>query len=118
MRQTGKIEKGWGHEFIFASTERYCGKILHFNKDAKCSLHFHADKEESWYVLDGKFTVIWITTNDSQVHSATLNAGEVWHNKSLCPHQLVCLEAGRILEVSSPDSQEDNYRIMPGDSQL
>lgn len=118
MRQQGLIEKGWGHELIFASTDRYCGKILHFNKDAKCSLHFHADKEESWYILEGQFRVVWMNTSDCQILNTILNVGDTWHNKVLVPHQLICLEAGRILEVSSPDSIEDNYRIMPGDSQL
>jgi hypothetical protein len=34
------------------------------------------------------------------------------------PHQLEAIEAGSsITEVSTPDSIEDNYRILPGDSQ-
>ena len=38
----GKIEKGWGYELIWASTDKYCGKILVFDKvDAKFSMHFH-----------------------------------------------------------------------------
>jgi hypothetical protein len=32
-------------------------------------------------------------------------------------HQLHCITEGTILEVSTPDSVEDNYRVMPGDSQ-
>jgi hypothetical protein len=35
----------------------------------------------------------------------------------LLPHQLVCLEAGVVLEVSTADSVEDNHRVAPGDSQ-
>jgi hypothetical protein len=35
------------------------------------------------------------------------------------PHQLEALEDGSsITEVSTPDSVEDNYRIIPGDSQV
>jgi hypothetical protein len=41
----------------------------------------------------------------------------VWRNEPLEPHQLICLEEGTIIEVSTPDSVEDNYRVMPGDSQ-
>jgi hypothetical protein len=33
------------------------------------------------------------------------------------PHQLICIEEGTIIEVSTPDSVEDNYRVLPGDSQ-
>jgi hypothetical protein len=32
-------------------------------------------------------------------------------------HQLVCVEQGTIIEVSTPDSVEDNYRVGKGDSQ-
>jgi hypothetical protein len=33
------------------------------------------------------------------------------------PHQLECVEAGTVIEVSTPDSVEDNYRVGKGDSQ-
>ena len=46
-----------------------------------------------------------------------LSPGETWRNEPLEPHQLICLEAGTIIEVSTPDSVEDNYRVAPGDSQ-
>jgi hypothetical protein len=35
----------------------------------------------------------------------------------LFPHQVICLEEGVIIEVSTPDSVEDNYRVRKGDSQ-
>jgi hypothetical protein len=41
----------------------------------------------------------------------------VFHNAPLHPHQVICIEAGTILEVSTADSVEDNYRVLPGDSQ-
>jgi len=33
------------------------------------------------------------------------------------PHQVFCIDAGTIIEVSTPDSVEDNYRVGRGDSQ-
>ena len=113
----GRIEKGWGHELIWASTNKYCGKIMHFNKGAKFSMHFHAEKDESWYVLSGKFIVEYIDTKDAKVYSEDLNTGTTWHNPILLPHRLICVEEGDLLEVSTADSVEDNYRVMPGDSQ-
>jgi quercetin dioxygenase-like cupin family protein len=117
MRLTGFVEKGWGHELIWATNDKYCGKLLKFNKDAKFSMHFHAEKDETWYVLDGKFEVRYILTQDASQRTHVLDAGSVWHNRPLEPHQIVCIEEGTIIEVSTPDSIEDNYRIMPGDSQ-
>jgi mannose-6-phosphate isomerase-like protein (cupin superfamily) len=80
-------------------------------------MHFHAQKDESWYVLSGRFEVKYIQTKDASVRSEILETGSVWRNEPLEPHQLICLEEGTIIEVSTPDSVEDNYRVMPGDSQ-
>lgn len=116
-RNTGKVQKGWGHELIWATTDQYCGKLLHFNTDAKFSMHFHAEKDETWYVLSGHFVVRYIDTVDASVHEAHLNPGDTWHNAPLMPHQLICVAEGTIIEVSTADSVEDNYRVAPGDSQ-
>ena len=116
-RLQGFVEKGWGHEFIFASTDKYCGKVLKFNKDAKFSMHFHHEKDETWFVLEGVFEVRYIDTKDASQSSAIIRVGDVWHNPPLFPHQVICLEEGALIEVSTPDSVEDNYRVGKGDSQ-
>lgn len=117
MRLSGFVEKGWGSELIWATNELYCGKLLNFNAGSKFSCHFHAIKDETWYVLSGRFLVNYIDTSSAQMHESYLEAGDIWHNPPLFPHQLVCIEDGTIIEVSTPDSVEDNYRVLPGDSQ-
>ena len=117
MRLEGFVEKGWGHELIWVTNNKYCGKLLKFNTDARFSMHFHAEKEETWYVLDGRFKVICIDTKTATEYEKELGPGDVWHNAPLLPHQVICLEAGTIIEVSTPDSVEDNYRVRKGDSQ-
>ena len=117
MRLEGFVEKGWGHEVIWATNDKYCGKLLKFNQGAKFSMHFHAHKDETWYVLNGKFEVKYIQTKDASMRNVILNEGDVWRNEPLEPHQVICLEEGTIIEVSTPDSVEDNYRVLPGDSQ-
>ena len=117
MRLEGFVEKGWGHELIFATNDKYCGKLLKFNQNARFSMHFHAEKDESWYVLNGKFIVKIIDTKTAQPREKELNPGDTWHNTPLMVHQLYCIEEGTIIEVSTPDSVEDNYRVLPGDSQ-
>jgi mannose-6-phosphate isomerase-like protein (cupin superfamily) len=114
---TGYVKKGWGSELIWATNDKYCGKLLKFNQGAKFSMHFHAEKDETWYVLDGRFEVITIDTTDAHQDSSILTPGDVWRNRPLEPHQIVCLEEGTIIEVSTPDSVEDNYRVGKGDSQ-
>ena len=119
-RQSGVIEKGWGYEMIWATNEKYCGKIMVFTREsAKTSMHFHKEKDETWFVNSGQFKVAYIDTKDSKFHEKELNEGEVWRNPPLMPHQLICLtKEGSVTEVSTPDSVEDNYRISPGDSQI
>lgn len=116
-RLSGRVEKGWGFEEIWATNDKYCGKLMAFKTGAQFSMHFHAVKDESWYVLNGKFIVRWIDTVDASIRERELDPGNTWRNMPLVPHQLVCLEAGTIIEVSTPDSVEDNYRVKPGDSQ-
>ena len=90
---------------------------MNFNTGAKFSMHFHQEKDETWYVQSGKFTVRWIDTKTANIIEVILSSGDTWHNPPLLPHQLICIEAGTIIEISTPDSVEDNYRVMPGDSQ-
>jgi len=116
-RLSGFVEKGWGSENIWATNDLYCGKMMNFNENARFSMHFHREKDETWYVLSGKFTVEWIDTANAQIYEEALSQGSVWHNPPLVPHRLICNETGTIIEVSTADSIEDNYRVMPGDSQ-
>jgi quercetin dioxygenase-like cupin family protein len=113
----GLVPKGWGSEYIWASNDQYCGKFLNFEKGGQFSMHFHRDKMETWYVQSGQFEVEVIDTADASVTKKILNPGSTHHNNPLIPHRVTCLEAGTIIEVSTADSVEDNYRILPGDSQ-
>lgn len=117
MRLKGIVDKGWGSELIWATNDKYCGKLMTFKKGAKFSMHFHAEKDETWLVQGGLFKVIWIDTKDASRHEKLLNIGDTWRNPPFMPHQLICLQAGEIMEVSTADSVEDNYRVEPGDSQ-
>jgi quercetin dioxygenase-like cupin family protein len=118
-RLRGVVQKGWGYELIWATNEKYCGKIMVFNRvGAMTSKHFHKEKDETWFVNSGKFKVRYIDTKDSMLYEKELNEGDTWYNAPLMPHQLIALEAdSSITEVSTPDSVEDNFRIGPGDSQ-
>jgi|TARA_B110000305_G_C19357440_1_gene597636 mannose-6-phosphate isomerase-like protein (cupin superfamily) len=118
-RLEGKQDKGWGYEIIWATNDKYCGKIMVFEKKGnKFSMHFHKDKDETWFVNTGSFVVRWLDTTTATLYTHTLTEGMTWHNPPLRPHQLEALEDdSSITEVSTADSVEDNYRIIPGDSQ-
>jgi len=118
-RLSGMVEKGWGYELIFASTENYCGKLLVFTKPGnKFSMHFHKEKDETWFVNSGQFLLRYIDTETAELKQVHLKEGDTWHNPPLMPHQLeAMMPNSSITEVSTADSVEDNYRIGPGDSQ-
>jgi mannose-6-phosphate isomerase-like protein (cupin superfamily) len=118
-RLEGYVEKGWGYEVIWATNDKYCGKIMCFkHAGSKFSMHFHREKEETWFVNAGSFIVRWINTKDATMSEKILSEGDTWHNPPLQPHQLEALVPdSMIFEVSTADSVEDNYRIAAGDSQ-
>jgi mannose-6-phosphate isomerase-like protein (cupin superfamily) len=119
QRLEGKVDKGWGYEVIWATNEKYAGKILVFEKaGAKFSMHFHREKDETWFVNAGQFKLVWCDTQTAVYHEKILNEGDVWRNPPLQPHQLIAMKPNSmVFEVSTPDSVDDNYRIIPGDSQ-
>ena len=46
-----KVDKPWGHELIWAKTDRYVGKILHIKAGEALSLQYHRVKDETIMVL-------------------------------------------------------------------
>ena len=48
------VEKPWGHERIWAETDRYVGKILFIAAGRRLSLQKHLVKDESFLVLRGR----------------------------------------------------------------
>lgn len=119
MRLTGFVKKGWGHELIWATNDKYCGKIMVFEKvGSKFSMHLHKEKEETWFINSGSFKLRILDTNTANITEQILKQGDIWNNPPMLPHQVECLEENSsIFEVSTPDSVEDNFRIFPGDSQ-
>jgi quercetin dioxygenase-like cupin family protein len=118
-RLNGFVKKGWGYEYIFITNELYCLKALHFTKAGnRFSMHFHKEKDESWYVEEGSFLLKTINTDTGTIEEQVLDKEDTIRIPPGNIHQLVALEDdSRILEVSTADSVEDNYRVSPGDSQ-
>ncbi len=110
-------KKGWGEEVWIANHDKYCGKILRFNKGAKFSMHFHILKHETFYVIKGKLELDCYDLSDATEHSGEINVGDVIVIPPGNPHRLTALEESEILEISTRHFESDSYRILPGDSQ-
>lgn len=119
LQQLGKIDKGWGFEIIFANNDKYCGKLLVFERaGAKTSLVFHKEKRKSWFVNAGKFKVKYIDVATGEVKEAVLEEGKTADFAELGPHQIEALAPNSIIfEVGTADYVEDRFRLAPGDSQ-
>ena len=74
-RLEGKVDKGWGYELIWATNDKYCGKIMVFEKvGSKFSMHFHKEKDETWFVNTGRFLLNYIDTTTAEYKSQELTA--------------------------------------------
>lgn len=117
FRQLEAIKKGWGEELVIANNEFYCGKLLVYKeREAVSSAHFHLDKTETFYVVEGMFDFRYWDEKGVEQHKL-ITPGDVIHIPRGAPHQLICHRAGVIFEVSTPHSDKDVVRIAPGDSQ-
>lgn len=111
------VTKKWGYEKIIHNDEHYCGKILHFNKNSKCSSHLHLIKRESFYIISGRFIIKSINTDNADEIITHLNQGDSLTIPIGVPHQIICEEEGDIAEFSSQHFNSDSYRVAKGDSQ-
>ena len=120
LQTLGKIDKGWGFELVFANNDKYCGKLLVFERaGAKTSLVFHKEKAKSWFVNAGKFKIKFIDVATGEVKEAVLEEGQTADFGQLGPHQVESLVANSIIfEVGTGDYVEDRFRLAPGDTQM
>jgi oxalate decarboxylase/phosphoglucose isomerase-like protein (cupin superfamily) len=77
------IPKGWGEEIIIENNEMYCGKILVFKAGCKFSMHYHMNKDETWWVEEGEFNYTFIDTETALPTTLKLSPGLVEYLKYL-----------------------------------
>ncbi len=55
IKNTKFVNKSWGNELWVVNDKEndYCGKILEIDPGKGTSLHFHSNKHETFFVLDG-----------------------------------------------------------------
>lgn len=118
------IPKGWGGEyFAYHTPQEHSGqkldidtvKLMHFNKDKKCSLHYHVQKEEYFICVTGRFR---IELSDEWGSPNVFEIGP--YQRVFIPkmreHKIIGLEESNILlEVSTLDKPEDSIRLIKGD---
>lgn len=110
------VPKGWGFEKWIVNCPEYCGKLLYFVKDKKCSWHFHKLKDEYFYVQSGKIKVCYGEDDDiKNSKSCILKKGDNFHVPRGLRHQMLAIEDTELFEFSTQHFDSDSYRIEKGD---
>ena len=97
-----KVEKPWGHELIWALTDRYCGKVLFVKAGCALSLQFHNEKDEAWLVHSGKAKLELGDAGQRALNEEVVGPGAAFHYRPGTVHRLTAIEDTTILEVSTP----------------
>lgn len=107
-----RVEKPWGHEIIWARTDRYVGKLLHIKAGHQLSLQYHKVKDETVHVQSGqmKFRV----EEGGQMVERIMNPGDSYHITPFTKHRMIAVTDCDVLEASTPELDdvvrlEDSY---------
>jgi mannose-6-phosphate isomerase-like protein (cupin superfamily) len=112
--QSDRVEKPWGHELIWAKAEQYAGKMLFIRAGQALSLQFHREKDESWYVLEGRAELQLGEAGQAVLAEEVVGPGAAFRFRPGTVHRVRALEDTTILEVSTPELDdivrlEDEY---------
>lgn len=98
-----RVEKPWGYELHWVKEDApYIGKVLHINAGARLSLQVHDEKQESWFITNGRGAVIW-ENNKGEMIETELKPGVGYSTKIGQKHRLKGITDCDILEVSTPE---------------
>jgi mannose-6-phosphate isomerase-like protein (cupin superfamily) len=107
-----RVEKPWGHELIWAHTERYVGKLLHIKQGEKLSLQYHEVKDETIHVFSGR--LLLVVDEGHGLIERELKMGESYRIVPKTTHRMIALSDCDVLEASTPELDdvvrlEDSY---------
>jgi len=107
-----KVEKPWGYELRWATTDRYAGKVLHVKAGHALSLQYHERKEETIYLWSGR--LLFERGQGGTLAACEMRPGDRQHIAPKTVHRMTAIEDCDIFEVSTPELDdvvrlEDRY---------
>jgi mannose-6-phosphate isomerase len=105
-----RVEKPWGHELIWAHTDRYVGKILHIKKGERLSLQYHREKDETVMVLTGRMQFEHYEDGEEPV-SVVLEPLQPFHIRTGLRHRMIAIEDTDVVEVSTTELEDVVVRL-------
>lgn len=109
-----RVDKPWGYELHWTPDNLpYMGKVLHVDAGKRLSLQVHDQKQESWFIMQGRAKVVWDNDNGELIETE-LEPGKGYTCMVGQRHRLVGITDADILEVSTPEvgttfRLEDDY---------
>ena len=104
------VPKPWGHETIWAHTDRYVGKILHIKAGQALSVQYHERKDETVYLLRGEMKYWVQLPGDSELRDQALSTGQSFRITPGTIHYMEAVTDCDVLEASTPEL-DDVVRI-------
>ena len=97
-----RVDKPWGHELIWAQTDRYVGKMLVIEAGRRLSYQRHEVKDEWIHVVSGRL-LLTLEDNGGEDRERELLPGDGAHVAAGRRHRFTALETTELIEVSTPE---------------
>jgi mannose-6-phosphate isomerase-like protein (cupin superfamily) len=93
-----RVDKPWGHELIWAHTERYVGKLLVLETGKRLSFQYHEAKDEWIHVLEGRL-LLTLENDGGVVEERELGPGEIAIAPAGMPHAFTNTGDGPLRQI-------------------
>lgn len=98
--------KVWGEEHWIANRE-FCGKKLILKRGYRCSVHYHKNKDETFFVVSG------LVAMEVEGQLRFMRPGEKQDIHPGTRHRFIGLADSVIMEFSTRHEEDDSYRDEP-----
>jgi quercetin dioxygenase-like cupin family protein len=103
-----RVDKPWGHELIWAKTDRYVGKLLHIHAGGRLSRQYHRVKDETLLMVEGEMDLEIGPVGSLELRR--MRRGDVFHVAPGTIHRMIAITDVDLVEVSTPEL-DDVVRI-------
>ena len=97
-----RVEKPWGHELIWAHTDRLVGKLLVIDSGRRLSFQYHDVKDEWIHVLEGRL-LLTLENDAGELEERELGPGEGARVATGRRHRYAAIRTCTLIEVSTPE---------------
>lgn len=105
-----KTSHSWGYIHWIRAHIELCVKELHFYKDGATSFHSHKVRNESLFILSGKFSIYVKDVESGYTDTQEFSTGM---NVFILPnimHQITAITEGTIIEITKGYDENDILR--------